>query len=714
MMVSNLKQFGVNVSELINLLGTRVYQNEDAAIRELLQNAHDACRRRFQGKAGGRIVVSVVGPDLVIKDNGDGMTAEQLVHYFSTIGESLTREIKKSELPSDSQSDPLVGEFGIGLLAGFLIADQIVVLTKSVEPNSRGQMWASDGKTGYSMEPAEYSEIGTELHMRVSKKTPKLLRMDNIRQVLLKYADYLSIDIYVGSESTPVNTRQFPWEAKDKNRGIELFLSKKKGNSKSLADIHIHKETFPRVTGYLFIPSEPSRPYQKEYGKLDLCSSRMYIGENEDLLPKWAKFVSGIVESPDITLSLSRESVIKNELVTSIQVYLHDQIIHFLRNLVQNDIKRLHKIVSAHKSTIIRAASEDNSLFDSLKDCIPFEQTNGEIVTLNNYLQSSNRPKSLYYAQRGYLSEAKLIPIQRLLLNIFDAHRILVLLPEDTYYELNFLRKYAEHTNTKLRDTTEGVLDLMEVPSQDHWGPLEHDFSSSLSKAVEIRSFVPSNIPALWLNDTLYLNSRNALIEAIRLNWVTPRVAKPVLEALYINSRLLSKDSMSEEEVSRVCTHYISTFQNILQGLGHASDESTQSKADPKRVFVGMPFQDQYLDHYRFVIKPIAEKNGFQPWMAKDVIGTGTILEKIETAIRQSRIAIINISGRNPNVMFEFGLAIGLGKEVLILKDQNTDTPSDIAGREYVEYSNMAEMESRVTQFFASLSTEQIIHSNTP
>ncbi|MDM8525802.1 ATP-binding protein [Desulfococcaceae bacterium HSG8] len=213
---SEQHEIKINLPGLLQMLGSNIYAEPDVAVREMIQNAHDTCiirKTKDKGFTSPRIDISYdkYQKTLTFADNGTGMTKTELHDYLSTIGEGFTR-LEKDKLRGAGAQEALllIGQFGIGLLSAFSVADSAEVLTRSYLPDSPGFKWHCKGDIHYTVEPTDKSEIGTRLVLHLTDGNLLLLDDDRLRKAVKRYADFLSVPICLNGSQ--VNSGNPPWE----------------------------------------------------------------------------------------------------------------------------------------------------------------------------------------------------------------------------------------------------------------------------------------------------------------------------------------------------------------------------------------------------------------------------------------------------------------------------------------------------------------------
>ena len=231
------RQFQIYLPGLLRVLAESLYSDERVAIRELLQNAHDSCvRRSVEDKANRerpRILASFDPKRRVIaiQDNGSGLTAPEIEEYLSTIGRSYTRQLGENlSFLQPDEADRLIGQFGLGFLSAFLIAEEVVLTTRSFREGSETLQWRSKGDINYFVTPAqEERPVGTQVEVFLKPTVMYLLERDNLVKAIRTYANFLPIPIHMAGDWRPINMMVQPWDAEDPDSAIQTYIEQKYG-----------------------------------------------------------------------------------------------------------------------------------------------------------------------------------------------------------------------------------------------------------------------------------------------------------------------------------------------------------------------------------------------------------------------------------------------------------------------------------------------------
>jgi molecular chaperone HtpG len=508
--VSQPSEFQIDLQGLIKLLAKNLYAEADVFVREMLQNAHDSVKRRreLQGEGAPEGVIRVridrEAATISFTDNGAGMTEQEVKDYLSTIGRSGTDAFRQDLVHKGRQAEvTVIGQFGIGLLSAFIVADRVVVETLSWQPDNPPWLWESSGEKTYDLNPGERKDAGSTVMLYINNKYRDMLLVEELRKAIRKYADFLPVSIYLNDDEAPANAVNAPWHKhydnpKEEVLEMAMFVAKRfPDNPLSTIPIHLNKPY--KVDGVLYV-SDNRIPDVNTSGFVDIYQSRMFVMEsNRELLPSWAKFVRGIIDSPALTLTASRDAVQQDAVQKEIKEQLGQEVIKHLTRLSKDDPTRFQQLCDWHHYHMKGMALRDDNFFHAVADLIPFETNQGP-MNLSTYFEEAKKlgqsdTDLLYFDERGSATQFYMLCDARGLL-VVDASQV---------FEDDFLTRYGRlHPEIKLRQLNLGESDVIFEPltPEEHkeFRQLEQEFTRgmpdrrSIAKAVR---FKPESIPAL-------------------------------------------------------------------------------------------------------------------------------------------------------------------------------------------------------------------------
>jgi molecular chaperone HtpG len=428
-------EFKTELKQLLDLIIHSLYTKKEIFLRELISNAADAIDKvRFasltnhdllQGDSDWKIKIV---PDekagtLTVSDNGIGMSTEQIVDNLGTIARSGTKAFLQSLKEANTQDRPeLIGQFGVGFYSSFMAADRVTVISRPAggQP-SDAVKWESDGQGEYTVEPAEKASRGTDviLHLR-EEDAKEFLSPWKIREIVKQYSDFIDHPIVMdvsketdGKKTTAeetINSRQAIWlknksQVKDEEYA-EFYKQLARDHEPPLKTIPYSVEGgVAEFKALMFIPAHKPWDWmmgpQKKSG-LDLYVRRVLIQhECEELSPTWMRFVRGVVDSPDLPLNVSRETLQHNLLLAKIQSNLVNRVLKTLEEMKTSEYEQYVKFFKEFGGLLKEGVGGDLTNRDRLADLLLVETTKtkpGEFTTLSKIVEAMPADtKEIYY-----------------------------------------------------------------------------------------------------------------------------------------------------------------------------------------------------------------------------------------------------------------------------------------------------------------------------
>jgi len=436
--MAKTKQFKTQSKKLLDLMVNAIYTHKEIFLRELISNASDAIDKRHHLSLTDEKVPGVEDYEifierdknnrsLTVKDNGIGMTEKELVSELGTIAESGSKtffeKLEKKDLD-------IIGQFGVGFYSAFMVAQEVVVRTRSPY-DEKAYEWKSAGKATYTIAETEKEDIGTEitLHLREDDEEneenySEYLEENTIRSLIKKYSDYIRHPIRMEVEKEKQeDDKEEPTtytETETLNSMIPIWKRQKSEIEKKELDdfykrefndfedplhtVHTSVEGLLTYTALLFIPKKPPFDfYSEKYEKgLKLYSKGVMIEEkNETLVPDHFRFVKGLVDSADLSLNISREMLQHDRQLKRIASHIEKKIKSELEKLQKNDREKYVEFFEAYGS-ILKYGIYDKfgAEKDKLKDLVMFKTTKSDdYITLAEYIERKpDEQKAIYYA----------------------------------------------------------------------------------------------------------------------------------------------------------------------------------------------------------------------------------------------------------------------------------------------------------------------------
>jgi molecular chaperone HtpG len=284
---------------------------------------------------------------LTIQDTGIGMTREEIIENLGTIAQSGARKFLEATKEKSADLSQVIGQFGVGFYSVFMVAEWVRVTSRSYKPNEKAVSWYATGEDDYQVSPADMTERGTKVEIKLKEDAADFADEYRIKNIIHKHSEYIGFPIYVGEDKTPVNKQTSIWRMSKQSVTEEQYKDFYQQQTLDFEDpmLHVHVVTDAPVQLYalLYVPGKGERGLfspRREDG-LKLYSRNILIDEyNKDLLPEHLRFVQGVVDSEDLPLNVSRETVQATGLMARLKKVLTGQVMKELETLARNDAEK--------------------------------------------------------------------------------------------------------------------------------------------------------------------------------------------------------------------------------------------------------------------------------------------------------------------------------------------------------------------------------------
>ena len=348
-------EFGAEVGRLLDLVVHSLYSEREIFLRELVANAADATdRRRFEALTdknlalpeNARILIAAdkAGRTLTISDSGIGMRREELIAHLGTIARSGTRAFGEQLGAAKPEERPsLIGQFGVGFYAAFMVADRVVVTSRHAGEESAWR-WESEGRGGYEIAPGERVAAGTDVVLHIKADAEEYLDPARLEAIVRKWADHITVPIAIlrdGKEEA-ANEGTALWRRPKAELSEEDATSFYRGLGnlfdKPLATLHWRAEGALEFYALLFVPASPPLfvASEERRSRVRLHVRRMFITDEAELLPPWLRFVQGVVDTEDLPLNVSREMLQATPVLARIRRAVTNRVVTELATLAKN------------------------------------------------------------------------------------------------------------------------------------------------------------------------------------------------------------------------------------------------------------------------------------------------------------------------------------------------------------------------------------------
>jgi molecular chaperone HtpG len=486
--------FQTEVKQLLQLMIHSLYSNREIFLRELISNASDAADKLrfeavttpslFESDSDLKIRVSFDkdANTLTISDNGIGMSREEVIANIGTIAKSGTKEFF-AKLSGDEKKDAnLIGQFGVGFYSAFIVADNVTLTTRRAgTAASEGVRWESKGDGEFSLEAVEKIDRGTEIVLHLKDDAKDFLDDWRLKSVIRKYSDHIQLPIVmkksewdqekqvqvVKDEDETINKANAIWTRQKSEITDEQYQEFYKHVSHDwqppLAWTHAKVEGRQEYTELLYVPSQvPFDMFDREHKHgLKLYVKRVFIMEDaEQLLPRYLRFIKGIVDSNDLPLNVSREILQESKDVDAIRAGCVKKVLSLLDDLAENDKEKYIKFWDAFGRVFKEGIGEDHANKERIAKLARFHSTHEsgvtQAVSFADYIgRMKHGQEKIYYVTADNLVAAQNSPH----LEVFKKKGIEVLLLIESVDEW-WLGSLDEMDGKKLQSVAKGDLDL--------------------------------------------------------------------------------------------------------------------------------------------------------------------------------------------------------------------------------------------------------------
>ena len=454
------KIFKAETKELLNLMIHSIYTNKEIFLRELISNANDAIDKLkfksltdtdiLKGDDKFKIDISVDKDNrtLTITDNGIGMTYEEVDDNIGTIAKSGSKLFKEQLEEAKKGDIDIIGQFGVGFYSGFIVADKIILETKSPY-SENGVKWISSGDGNYEIEEISKQDRGTKitLHLKDGDEYNEFLEDWKIKELVKKYSNYIRYEIYFGDEV--INSTKPIWKKDKKELKDEDYNEFYKATFHDWNDplLHINLKVQGNIEydALLFVPKKlPFDYYTKNFKRgLQLYTKNVFIMEKcEDLIPEYFNFISGLVDCDSLSLNISREILQQNSELQVISKNLEKKIISELEKILKNDREKYIEFWKEFGRSI-KAGVQD--MFgmnkEKLQDLLIFVSSyEDKYTTLKEYVDRMGDNKEILYVPAESIDAVKSLPKMEKLKE--QGREVLILTDKIDEFTLMAMRDY--------------------------------------------------------------------------------------------------------------------------------------------------------------------------------------------------------------------------------------------------------------------------------
>ena len=409
--------FQAEVRQLLDIVLHSLYTDKEIFVRELVSNASDALEKMrlkqltekdfFEPdrELGIEITVDEEAKTLTIADSGIGMNKDELVENLGTIAHSGTKAFLEKMKEGGTDAD-VIGQFGVGFYSAFMAADKVEVSTHSWENDKAGHTWSSDGATGYSIDENAEAKRGCSIVVHLKEGMEEFSQVSNIKSILEKYSNFVSFPITLNDEH--INKVDALWLKNKKEVTVEQYSEFYKFTAKAFDEprytMHFSADAPLAINALLFTPTENTEQFgmgQMEPGVSLYCRKVLIDAKPEKLLPEWLRFLRGVIDSEDLPLNISRESMQDSALVQKLNKMITKRYLKFLEKEAKDNPESYEDFYGKFSRFLKEGIATSYEHQEQLAGLLRFESSMQEKGELTNFAQYIDRTKeeqeSIYY-----------------------------------------------------------------------------------------------------------------------------------------------------------------------------------------------------------------------------------------------------------------------------------------------------------------------------
>ncbi|HEY5042837.1 MAG TPA: molecular chaperone HtpG [Verrucomicrobiae bacterium] len=492
--------FQAEIQQLLNIVIHSLYTDKEIFVRELISNSADACEKlRFSQSSGKPIYQSEIAPGIslttddkagtiTITDTGLGMTHGELVENLGTIAHSGTKAFLQQLAEEKKPDMSLIGQFGVGFYSAFMVAKKVTVLSRSFAPEESGWQWTSEGMGGYKLAPAADLARGTKITLELKDDAKEFAQEATVERIIGRYSSFVPFPIELNAKR--LNTVQAIW-ARNKNEikeeeYNEFYTFVGHDHDKPLFRLHFSADAPLVIQALLFVPSRNFETLGM--GRMDsevnlYCRKILIQAKAKGLFPEWLRFLKGVVDSEDLPLNISRETMQDTSLMQKLNKVLTSRFLKFLDEQSEKEAGAYEKFYHEYQRFLKEGVVTDFTHKEALGKLLRFESSTmdkGKLTSLADYVKRmTSDQKEIYCLLAANRAAAEASPY----FEVFRERKWEVLFLNDPWDEF-VMEHLREFDGKPLKLAEKADLNL----SEKKVGALAEDAAKDLAK---------------WLKETL-------------------------------------------------------------------------------------------------------------------------------------------------------------------------------------------------------------------
>ena len=618
----------VDSENLFPIIKKWLYSDKDIFLRELVSNGCDAVTKLKKLASIGeaqidenekfKVTVSIFkdAKNLVISDNGIGMTAEEIDKYINQIAFSGASDFLSKYKEEDDKGSQIIGHFGLGFYSAFMVADSVEIDSLSYQDGAKAAKWICDGSMEFDLTDGDRTERGTTITLNIAEDSKEFLEESTIRQILHKYCAFLPIEIYVevpedkhedhcdcGHDHDHEHEDDTPSEPKPINNTTPLWMKKPSectdeeykefyrnvfmDFNEPLFWIHLNVDYPFNLKGILYFP-KINHEFAGQEGQIKLYNNQVFVADNvKEVIPEFLMLLKGVIDCPDLPLNVSRSFLQNDGYVKKISSHITKKVADKLTSIYNNERENYEKYWDYINIFIKYGCLRDEKFYEKVKDVIIYKDIDGKYLTLDEYLDGKEE-KDVYYVsdpqtQSQYINMFKNQGLNAVVLpSMMDTHFISLVEMKQTGVKF----KRIDSAINDISDNTE-----KDDSTKEQEKKLIEKFKNEIKDdtlKIEVQSLKDDSIPAVILlgeqsrrmqemykaygqqmagmadmfhdEFTLVLNSNNSLIK--KIDTLNDEDANLVIDHIYDLAKI-SHSPLPAEQM----TKFIERSNKLLEKL---------------------------------------------------------------------------------------------------------------------------------------------------
>lgn len=411
------REFQADVSQVLDIVTNSLYTDKEIFVRELVSNASDALEKLrhlqltekevFDDNLSLEIHITTNEEDktFTIADYGIGMTRDELHQNLGTIAHSGSKQFVKALEEQAKKESALIGQFGVGFYSAFMVASEVVVHTHSWKLDGEHLVWTSDGRTGYEIEESQGERRGTKIVVKLTEEYEEYAKEDRIKGIIENYSAFVAFPIILNGER--INKVEAIWRKQKSEVSDEEYTEFYKFTSKAFDEpqyrMHFSSDTPIELNALIYAPSENTELFgfgQMEAGVSLYCKNVLIDDKPDGLLPEWARFLRGVIDSSDIPLNISRESMQDSRLVQKLNKVVIKKFLKFLDGEAKSDPEKYGKFYEKFSRFLKEGVVTDFANRDNIAKLLRFETSMTEpkeTIGFEDYLARAKEDQDKIY-----------------------------------------------------------------------------------------------------------------------------------------------------------------------------------------------------------------------------------------------------------------------------------------------------------------------------